>query len=126
MVSRLHLSCMMSYEKLIMSEFNKVQGATNDKCDEELIIQKFMAELCIRDDEDNRTTRPITDRVPNVFSVEGIRQKVLAAFDIETVRRALRGHRLKNRDNEPLEFLDNEDNVRLTNAGSARCDEYGI
>jgi hypothetical protein len=61
---------------------------------------------------------------PNVFSVEGIRQKVLVAFEIETVRRSLRGHRLENRDNEPLEFLDNEENVRLTNAGRARCDEY--
>jgi len=44
--------------------------------------------------------------------------KVLGAYNLETVVRALRGHILENRDNELLEFLDNERNV------SARCDEY--
>jgi hypothetical protein len=32
----------------------------------------------------------------------------------------------ENRDNEPLEFLDNEVKVQLTNVGRAYCHEYGI
>jgi hypothetical protein len=66
-------------------------------------------------------------RGQNIFSVEEIQQQVLGGFqDIEYVRRCLRGHRLKNRDNEPFEFLDNEQNVRLTDAGRVRYDEYGL
>jgi hypothetical protein len=93
--------------------------------DKRIIIHNFMRELCRRDDEDNRglTDR---DRVLNVYSVEEIRQRDLAAFDIEYVRRFLREYRLENRDNEPLEFLDNEQSVRLTNTGRARCHEYDI
>jgi hypothetical protein len=67
------------------------------------------------------------NRAQNIFSVEDIRQQVSGGFqDIEHVRRCLRGHRLENRGNEPLEFLDNEQNVRLTDAGRARCNEHGL
>jgi hypothetical protein len=94
--------------------------------DKRIIIQNFMKELCSRDDEDNKGLTA-SDRVLNIYSVEGIRRQVLGAFeDIEYVKRFLREHILENRDNEPLELLDNEQSVRLTNAGRARCHEYGL
>ena len=94
--------------------------------DKKIIIHNFMKELCRRDDEDNRGLSIDRNRNRNVFSVEEIRQRDLGAFqDIEYIKRVLRGHILENKDNEP-EFLDNELNVRLTNAGRARCHEYGL
>jgi len=50
----------------------------------------------------------------------------LGAFEIEYVKDILRGYILENIDNEPLEFLDNGLNVRLNNAGRARCNQYGL
>jgi hypothetical protein len=46
--------------------------------------------------------------------------------DLEYIKQFLREHRLENRDDEPFDFLDNEENVRLTKAGRARCHEYGL
>jgi hypothetical protein len=93
--------------------------------DKRIVIQNFMKELCSRDDEDNRGLAA-NNRVLNVYSVEGIRQQVLGAFETEYVKGVLREYQLENRDNEPFDFLDNEQNVRLTNAGRARCNEYGL
>ncbi|MGA9151344.1 MAG: hypothetical protein WBZ36_12265 [Candidatus Nitrosopolaris sp.] len=90
-----------------------------------VIIQKFMKELCKRDDEDNRGRRD-PDRPPNVFPTKQIQEEGLGAFSLEHVIFNLRRHLQENRDNEPFDFLDNEVNVRLTNAGRARCDEYGL
>jgi hypothetical protein len=94
--------------------------------DDKIIIQKFMHELCRRDDEDNRGMNTDPKRDLNVFSTQQIRQKGLSGFDLERVILALRRHLQENRDNEPFEFLDEEKNVKLTNAGRARCDEYGL
>ena len=78
-----------------------------------------MNELHRQDDLDNQG-RQITDgRRRNVFSVEQIQQGVLNAYSLDRVKLALRGHILANRDREPLEFLDNESNVQLTDAGRA-------
>jgi hypothetical protein len=85
-----------------------------------------MGELCRRDDEDNRGVNRDPNRHPNVFPVEAIRQAVLGAYGLQDVILALRGHRLENRDNEPFNFLNLEVNVQLTDAGRARCREYGI
>jgi hypothetical protein len=102
---------------------NGAQGLPDDEGDRELIIDKFMAELCRRDEEDNRDMN-MHNRIHNIFSVEEIRQKVLSAFEITRVRLVLRGYILDNRDNEPLEFLENEEKVRLTNRGRASvCNE---
>ena len=93
--------------------------------DDTLIVQNFMEELCRRDNEDNRGE----NRDPNrhdIFTVEEIWLAVLRAFSLERVRVALRGHMQENRENEPLEFLDNEVNVQLTSVGRAHCNEYGI
>jgi len=103
-----------------------VQGSPNNERDENIVIQKFMAELCRRDDEDNRGVNIDPTRIRNVFPVEQIRLAVLGAYGLESVILALRGHILENRDNEPLQFLDDETNVRLTNAGRAHCHESGI
>jgi hypothetical protein len=97
-----------------------------DEKDDRIIIQKFMKELCRRDDEDNRGINIDRNRQRNVFPTQQIQQAVLRAFELERVILALRGHLQENRDNEPLDFLDNERNVTLTNAGRARCDEYGL
>ena len=86
-----------------------------------------MKELCRLDNEANRGQRIDTTRDQNVFSVEEIWQQVLGGFtDLEYVKQFLREHRLENRDNEPFDFLDNEENVRLTDAGRARCHEYDL
>jgi hypothetical protein len=94
--------------------------------DDTIIVQKFMEELCRRDKEDNRDENRDPNRRLNIFTVEEIWLAVLRAFSLGRVRVALRGHIKENRDNEPLEFLDNEVNVRLTNVGRAHCNEYGI
>ena len=91
-----------------------------------LIIQNFMEELCRRDNEDNRGENRDPNRRLNIFVVEEIWLAVLRAFSLERVRVALRGYIQENRDNEPLEFLDNEVNIQLTNVGRAHCHEYGI
>ena len=90
--------------------------------DDTIIVQNFMQELCRRDNE-NKNRDP--NRI-NIFTVEEIWLAVLRAFSLERVRVALRGHIQENRDNEPLEFLDNEVNIQLTNVGRAHCHEYGI
>jgi hypothetical protein len=90
------------------------------------IIQKFMKQLCRRDDEDNRGLNHDPNRANNIFPVEQIQSAALNPYELERVILSLRRYILENRDNEPLEFLDNETNVRLTNAGRARCDEYGL
>ena len=90
--------------------------------DDTLIVQNFMEELCRRDNE-NKNRDP--NRI-NIFTVEEIWLAVLRAFSLERVRVALRGHMQENRENEPLEFLDNEVNVQLTSVGRAHCNEYGI
>jgi hypothetical protein len=79
-----------------------------------IIVQNFMEELCRRDNEDNRGEI----RDPN--------RPVLRTFSLARVKVALRVHMQEKRDNEPLEFLDDEVNVRLTNVGRAHCHEYGI
>jgi hypothetical protein len=95
--------------------------------DKKIMINSFMKELCRLDNEANTGQRIDIGGNQNVFSVEEIRQQVLDGFtDIEHVQQFLRGHRLENRGNEPFEFLDNEQNVRLTDAGRARCNEYGL
>ena len=93
--------------------------------DKRIIIQNFMKELCRRDDEDNKGLAA-SNRILNVYSVEGIRQQVLGAFEAEYVKEVLREYLLENRDNEPFDFLDGEQRVRLTNVGRASCDEYHV
>jgi hypothetical protein len=93
--------------------------------DDTIIVQNFMEELCRRDNEDNRAENRDPNRL-NIFTVEEIWLAVLRAFSLERVRVALRGYIKENIDNEPLEFLDNEVNVQLTNVGRAHCHEYGI
>lgn len=94
--------------------------------DDTIIVQKFMEELCRRDKADNRGENRDPNRRLNTFTVEEIWLAVLRAFSLERVRVALRGHIQENRDNEPLEFLDNGVNVQLTNVGRVHCNEYGI
>ena len=78
-------------------------------------------ELCKLDNEANRG-----ERQQNDASVEEIRQKVLRAYSLEYIMPFLRGYLGENRNNPPFEFLDNEQRVRLTDAGRNRCDEYRI
>src|SRR5437870_11893984 len=94
--------------------------------DDTIIVQKFMEELCRRDNEDNRGENRDPSRRLNIFTIEEIWLAVLREFSLERVRVALRGHMQENRENEPLEFLDNEVNVQLTSVGRAHCHEYGI
>jgi hypothetical protein len=94
--------------------------------DKEIIIQNFMEELCRRDDEDNRNYNINSDRVLNIFPIEQIRQKHLSTYEIEYVKDVLREYIQENREKEPLDLLDNEENVRLTNIGRSLCEEYGI
>jgi hypothetical protein len=90
-------------------------GSSNEERNGGIIVQSFMKELCRRDDEDNRGANIDPTSIRNVFPIEQIRLAVLGAYGLEVVILALRGHILENRDNEPLEFLDDETNVRLTN-----------
>jgi len=83
-----------------------------------------MMELCELDNEANRG-----ERQQNDASVEEIRQKVLRAYSFEYIMPFLRGYLGENRDNgnnPPFEFLDNEQRVRLTDAGRNRCDDYVV
>ena len=51
---------------------------------------------------------------------------IVQNFMEELCRRDKEDNRGENRENEPLEFLDNEVNVQLTSVGRAHCHEYGI
>ena len=87
-----------------------------------------MEELCRRDNEDNRGENRDPSRPLKIFTVEEIwlAVAVLRTFSLQRVKVALRAHMQENRDNEPLEFLDNEVNVQFTNVGRTHCHEYGI
>ena len=98
----------------------------NPELDKKMIIENFMEELCRRDDENNKGLSIDSRGDPIVFPVEEIREKYLRTFEIEYVKKVLREYILENSDNEPLEFLDNEQNIRLTDVGRARCHEYGF
>lgn len=76
-----------------MGEFNRVQGLPNNEKDEEIIVQKFMAELCKRDDEHNRGVNVDSTSTRNVFPVEQIRLAVLEGYELNFVLRALRGQK---------------------------------
>ena len=93
----------------------------------EKIIQQFMKELCIRDNEANRDMDIGDINTPrNEFSVEEIQKKVLNGYGLDEVIIALRGYEMKN---DPyIEFLDSEreKKVGLTNAGRAHCGEFGL
>lgn len=98
----------------------------NPELDKKIIIENFMEELCRRDDENNKGLSIDSRGDPIVFPVEEIRQKHLRTFEIEYVKKVLGEYILENSGNEPLEFLDNEQNIRLTDIGRARCNEYGL
>ncbi len=98
----------------------------NPELDKKIIIENFMEELCRRDDENNKGPSIDSRGDPIVFPIEEIRQKHLRTFEIEYVKKVLREYILENSGNEPLEFLDNEQNIRLTDVGRARCHEYSL
>ena len=98
----------------------------NPELDKKMIIENFMEELCRRDDENNKGLSIDSRGDPIVFRVEDIRQKHLGIFEIEYVKKVLRDYILENSGNEPLEFLDNEQYIRLTDVGRARRHEYGL
>ncbi|NAL77294.1 hypothetical protein [Nitrososphaera sp. AFS] len=114
-----------------MDDFNRIQGSPNAGLHTNVIIQSFMKELCRRDNEDNRPEnrnyRPDSEgRQLNVYTVKEICEPVLGGYDLHNVIVKLRGYRNENRDNEPFNFLDNEQKVELTDIGRARCGEYGL
>jgi hypothetical protein len=101
-------------------------GTDNPELDKKIIIENFMEELCRRDDENNKGLSIDSRGDPIVFRVEDIWQKHLGIFEIEYVKKVLRDYILENSGNEPLEFLDNEQYIRLTDVGRARSHEYGL
>ena len=72
----------------------------------------------------DKTSEP--NRRPNVFPIEEIRKAVLGEYSIVIVKGALRGHMLENIGNAPLELLDGDANVLLTDVGRGRCHEYSV
>lgn len=93
---------------------------------DKLIVQTFMKELCRRDNEDKHNADSELNRRPNIFPMEEIRKAVLGEYSIIIVKGALRGHMLKNIGNAPLELLDGDANVLLTDVGRGRCHEYSV
>ena len=93
---------------------------------DKLIVQTFMKELCRRDDEDDHIAESEPNRRRNVFPIEEIRKAVLTEYSIVIVKGALRGYMLENIGNAPLELLDGDANVLLTDVGRGRCHEYSI
>ncbi len=92
----------------------------------EKIIQQFMKELCIRDNEANRDMNIGDINIPrNEFSVEEIQKKVLNGYGLDEVIIALS---FQMKDDPYIEFLDSEreKKVKLTNAGRAHCGEFGL
>ncbi len=91
-----------------------------------LIVQTFMKELCRRDDEDNQIADSESNRRPTVFPIEEIQKAVLGEYSLDIVKGALRGYMLENIGNAPLELLDGDANVLLTDVGRGRCHEYSV
>ena len=104
-----------------MCTYMNVDEPRNDS----LIVQTFMKELCKRYNQDNRSINTELSRSSNVYSIEEIRQTVLSEYSIDIVKSALRGYMFENIGNDPLELLDGDANIRLADAGRARCQEYG-
>jgi hypothetical protein len=87
-----------------------------------------MKELCRRDNEANRDMNPDI-RIPhNEFSIQEIQEKVLDAYSLDKVVNVLRGYEME--DDPYIELLDSKrkekKKIRLTNAGRARCGEFGL
>ena len=116
-----------SSHTLIMQElYMSTMGIDDPQKTDRLIVQTFMKELCRRDDKDNHITDSEQNRRPNVFPIEEIRKAVLGEYSLDIVKGALRGHMLENIGNAPLELLDGDANVLLTEAGRGRCHEYSV
>jgi hypothetical protein len=98
---------------------NVDRDSPND--DKRIIINSFMMELCRLDNEANTGRMHV-----NEATVEEIRHRVLRAYSLEYIIPFLREHRLENIDSEPFEFLDEEQRVRLTDAGRNRCGQYSL
>jgi hypothetical protein len=62
----------------------------------------------------------------NEFSVQAIQKKVLNAYSLDKVVDVLRDYEIE--DDPHIELLDSErkEKIRLTNAGRARCGEFGL
>jgi hypothetical protein len=92
-----------------------------------IIIQQFMKELCRRDNEANRDMNIVDINMPhNEFSVQAVQKKVLDGYSLDEVVNVLRGYEME--DDPYIELLDPErkEKIRLTNAGRARCGEFGL
>jgi hypothetical protein len=106
---------------------NDIRPSINDRsAEEKIIIQQFMKELCRRDDEANRDMNPDPNIPHNKFSVRQIQEKVLNAYSLDKVVHVLKGYEMQ--DDPYIELLDPERSkkIRLTNAGRARCREFGL
>lgn len=91
-----------------------------------LIVHTFMKELCRRDDGGKQIADSEPNRSSNVFPIEEIQKAVLGEYSLDIVKGALRGYMLENIGNSPLELLDGDANVLLTDVGRGRCHEYSV
>jgi hypothetical protein len=92
--------------------------------DDEIIRRNFMEELCRRDNETNRDRNINAGSDHNVFSVREIWEKVLKGFELKRVVLFLRGFEMI--DDPLIELVDKDrsEQVRLTDAGRAHCEEF--
>jgi hypothetical protein len=91
-----------------------------------IIIQQLMKELCRRDNEAIRDMNADINIPHNEFSIQEIQEKVLNAYSLDKVVDVLRGYEMK--DDPYIELSDSErkEKIQLTNAGRARCGEFGL
>ena len=60
------------------------------------------------------------------FLLKRYEKAVLVEYSLDIVKGTLRGYMLENIGNAPLELLDGDANVTLTEAGRGRCHEYSV
>jgi hypothetical protein len=92
-----------------------------------IIIQQFMKELCRRDNEANRDMNIVDINMPhNEFSVQAVQKKVLDGYSLDEVVNVLRGYEMEDDPYIELSDPERKEKIRLTNAGRARCGEFGL
>jgi hypothetical protein len=102
----------------------RVTIAGDENYDKKLIIDRFMEELCRRDNAVNRSEMQSDE---NTFTIKGIWSEVLSnSFPgeegLEYVRKFVRDHEME--ENSEIDIVVPSDKVALTDRGRTKCIDF--
>ena len=98
------------------------------KRDDDIIREKFMKELCRRDDEVNRNRDVNINPNHNEFRIADIRRDVLDTYELDRVIDFLQRFEVDSSGDPFIELggRDRRETVRLTDPGRVHCGEFGL